>query len=548
MRGSSVYTISRAHSLTGGGSHRLGAPIALLLLLSMLLAAYSPVLFTEYIHHDDYGNLRAPGAVRAVTELPTYRLQMAVGRPLGMAVHWVNDLFFDSVRSAQGLRLIGVLLTALSGFLIYLWMRRHAFCSAGALMFAFLAASLPPFESTVARHTCNYQHLATLLSMASLHLLFRPVIAHRPRLRTFLNPALYAGLVLQVAALLCYQPFAMIFWPMAAVTILKSRTRFWGKIRWRIALLLLLGIAALILYFFAYRWVLQIFDISVVGRRRLTTDPGGKAAWFLDVIMVTVLNFWYLWPRHWVARAVAAVMVLAAVAAAGKWVRMERYAAIRRLGFGGEKGVLVLALLPLSFAPSLMTSDSTPLYRSMMGLAVCVLVYLFFSWRTLSRFVGPRHRLPVFRGGMAALCLTGLLMTQFNLTRYMALPSATEIRMVKQQIRDHAGELDRYGKLYVIAPPRQDPDRIDFFIREFGPGLRKRGGNAGQIIIGTDEFGMLSTSEHQNMPWIISGILQDMGLSGFRPKIASGVRAQPVPPGDDILVLDVSGLHQFLKG
>ena len=171
------------------------------LIFIILSAAYFPILFTPYIHHDDVKFF-----LKTPTKLmnPDFYQNVFLGRLLGAMRLTMYSFFINTISDLTFFRFINVLFLALSAWLMSLQLRNYFKNDVCALIASLIIFTLPPFQILASLVGFCATPIALFLSILAANWIGRPLWS----------------LLLLLMSLLLYQSIAMFYWVIVAIKIL----------------------------------------------------------------------------------------------------------------------------------------------------------------------------------------------------------------------------------------------------------------------------------------------------------------------------------------
>jgi hypothetical protein len=403
------------------------------LLAAAVVIAYLPVVVADYGYLDDY--LLLFDSLRDRTHLTL--LDLSNGRPLAVPIHVGTFWLAGDIEGLRWLRLITVLGTAVIAVVVMRLVETSGRSPLVAMCIGATVAAMPPMQVAAGWATCMITIPAMLLG------LWAATLAERGRL-------MWATLALTAASLI-YQPGAMCFW--LAVAIASTGPRAWPWTADRIRRHLLPFVAASVLALIGWSAAASIGRAD--GRSELSTNPLTELSWLLGQVLPRAVA----WEPARVHPMLSAALLVA--------LPVGLFLAERRRGLG------LLALVPLSYAPSLVIAGDWPTARSMTALVpVLILLYVRAAegYAAALRSRGARAAGPYAFAGLATLLL---LSAWWSVRVYMTQPQVEELRLVKTAV--------------AALPPSQDIEVMgSSYFNILAPGMSM------------DEFGNLST----RAPWV----------------------------------------------
>jgi hypothetical protein len=400
----------------------------LALFLAVTAGIYCTTLLLTYGFNDDYGLLdQAIAYPRQI-----YLGLAAQGRPFfGAAIQFgfshmrtLNDLWM--------MRAVGLLGLALTAWALDWAARRAGWSRLTSSCVAIVAITLPPVQ--IYASWASFMPAPWALLAATLAGLLAGWILDGKPWRYLLSPI---AVVLLVAAVITYQPAAMVFVAVMLLDVFSPAHRDdpMGPAIGRLVFFQAINAAALYGGFNVFQWGMRSYpSYRVEGRTGLAADFRHRPAWFVRRPLVNALNMWNVQATPRVAVIVGSVLIVGLLLYfRGKWWQ-------RILG--------VLAL-PVSHLPNLLAEESDS-YRTQVGLNWTVLVLALLAvtgiwnapaalWRR--RSVLPRHgdkdrplATPLPRGLLVLLTAAASASAAYTSTRYITWPHALELAVLRIQL------------------------------------------------------------------------------------------------------------------
>ena len=413
--------------------------IAFLSLLGALLVVYAGVLLLPYAFLDDYGwldlSLYSPGEI--------YPALAAQGRPLNAIILRFAFQQAGGLGGMQWVRLVTVAGLAGMGWMFYFAASRAGWGRSRAALLAGMACVVPSTQVYAAWTTSVPIPFSGILA-GTAAVLTGWAMRHRRRWPAL---AISPGLIVLSAAI--YQPTAMVFCAVGALDLFRTteevpgRSDLAGFVRRAVGYAAVAG-AGLFLGWCVYRHGLSQYRYVVKSTRDgFSQDFAGKFSGFLRNPLMDSLNLFWLESTTPIAVATAVFIIIGLTC-------YFRGPIAHRL----TMLILAAALVPLSYAPSLLAKTDEWSYRTQIGMSWMVLVLLWLAinglWQSLGRIArAPAiRRLPLF-AVIAAACLSGALAT-YNTIVLIAWPQAIEqsllrIEMLRPDVR-------AAGKLVMLQP------------------------------------------------------------------------------------------------
>ena len=283
------------------------AQVDLAVIAGGLFIAYLPAVATTYAYTDDYSHLGVWHGAAAGNWADAIQLSVEQGRPLTGVISEglfylassISDLWFVRLFSITGIILLGV---AFHWALVRAGLGRRS-----AVLAVVLLLTLPAYQVYAAWAVLATAPWAALLGFIGGVIATDALVGHKGG-QLAMRLALAA--VVLLAALLMYQPAAMMFWVSVAIALVVPRV---VSQTWRIlgGCLVVAAVAAALAYV-ALELSLAISGWDASSRSALIEHPGSKASWLLYIAMPRALGLHYLgqYPSGALSVAVASVMLL----------------------------------------------------------------------------------------------------------------------------------------------------------------------------------------------------------------------------------------------
>jgi hypothetical protein len=470
------------------------SPLAIVLTLA---AVFASVTIIPYAFSDDY-----PILWMAIGGGPSVQFGKNVvdagainGRPFaGLITQWLFSAAgtVENLRWVRLLTVVGIIALAL---LLQWALVRSGIKPVVAALIAIFICSMPPFQVWASWTLLVSTPFAALAAAGAS----RVAVAAVDGPRRIMTDRLVGAGGLLLAALLTYQPAAMLFWVFFAVALIgaaQEPQRAGRLVRVHF------GLAAVTL---AIAYLVIKVSVHLIGthatgasRNTLVHDYGGKLDFFFQRPLYQALNLFKLVPSLWVAIPVAIIATVGTLL-----LILQRCARpILYVGVG-------LALIPLSFLPNLVVAENTPNFRVQVAITSLIALYASLGvigiWIGVRDWLGPRLRtnslLTVER--IAFGCCVGVVgVTAFlaaqNVVTLFADPQLTELRLLRSQ----------------VAALPANPPRVAFVQTGYTQGLTKL------ALLG--EFGVPTTVQIFNLEPSLYLLLHEEGrlpMDAARPTV-----------------------------
>lgn len=424
--------------MTGGrvfppSSHTKRCPngAVFLFFLSVFSLCYASALFTRYGFSDDYPLLAS--ALRGEVFLG---LVVASGRPtyavlLNLWLSWVRDT--GDVLYGRLFGIIGMAWVALN---FYRALVRQRWMSVESALVTLLVFTLPSFQVYAAWATVAFYVYGVLAAGGACVVLERAMASPHARARWGLT---LGALGLEVVAITIHQSAAMFFWVFAALRLGEPAIllrEVWRRLSWYglcmgVSLFCGLGIQKL--------GVLVYGPAGLVANRlSLTGDWGEKMIWFLREPLRNAVGGFWLFP------SIGESLVVALVIAGGLGLYFHG-GVTERL----HRGLILLLLLPLSYAPNLVIAENWASYRTLPALAALLVVCGFFALYGYQRFLHRFFPVPFVLVILSGCALVATSLAAYNVhTRFVTL-QFRELEFVRTQVA--RADLSQVSSIFIIG-------------------------------------------------------------------------------------------------
>lgn len=498
-------------------------------ILLALSFVYLPALQAYYAYHDDF--YLWAWSRKTFSSFPVYNfLKINCGRPLGAVLLCTYGLLIETVSDANLVRFLTVVNISITGLILYIWLRRHSLNAMHSFLLILSVFALPAYQLIVG--WASSAPAATALWPAALAAILAFEAFGRAGRRKLVAGLFVAlALALLLASLLTYQPSAMIYWVMLAAFLLvadleafRARRRcFYGSV--------LVGLAAIGIYGAGIRFAPFLKDTSgvhsVYTTAAISTDVVGKLQWFIREPLLNSLNLWSILPSTAMA-VIVAMFILAGGLFGLLWAirhAMRAQSDYRSLLGAAEKGGLVLAMLLLSYMPSLVARSNRGAYRTLVALSPLVVFLLYGALWKWSLLVPIRFRNAVVTAVLLAAGVFAGYQAHYTVMNHIVFPHTVEFMYVKTALGQ--ADLSKVETVHIIRPDGplfwNGPPRYD-------------------------EFGGDTTSFWQDIPWIVKCAMNELGMLYYWDrglKVTNSAKSEFSGADDRTLVIDMTRLQGF---
>jgi hypothetical protein len=413
--------------LTGGRRERQTLRLTVGVPLVALLAC-APVLTTRYAYVDDYSILWAEEHGQDVASLG-----FGQGRPVAVLLHWLLLSLVDGISGLVLLRLVSVLTFAALAVLLGRAMLARGYSAYAAWVVAVGLFWLPSTAIMVSWSILFFGPVAALLA-AGAGVLAVPAVENDRRRSTvsvLTRPRTLLALALLSAAMLCYQPAAMVFWPTVFLMLAApARRPGWRPLVLPVTTATAMGVAALAVGFAAVK-LGAVLSSQASTRAGLVTQYRDKAEFLLGNVIPYALYPWNLGPRLLPGLLVGAALVIGLLLTL-PGARTDRVV-VTALG---------CASVALGWLASLPIEESTNYARTGVGVMVAqvVLVGVVVDG-VLRRTAASSHRTPLLAPAVVvAATVFAVVWMNGVLTTYVTGPAAVELTRAEDVLRGLSGE------------------------------------------------------------------------------------------------------------
>ncbi|HEX2580437.1 MAG TPA: glucosyltransferase domain-containing protein [Dongiaceae bacterium] len=412
---------------------------------AVIFYAYGTVLFSRYGYVDDYFFL-------IYSRRPSCPLTfVTLGRPLWGPIFCKAFQVFNTIDGLAWLRSFTLLAMELLGCWTFYFCRSHRLGKATSLSIAIGLLLLPSFQVYAAWAVFFFVPVAALLALVSSHIL-----------GSFPSRSLPAGrLALAIgflgAAMLVYQPIAMIFLMGTAISMI-SALRFGAP--WRTKRFLEAGLV------FAAGSLIGLLAVKIGGllfpdpnsRFSLVADFVGKMRWFFSEPLANAVSL-YLVPPSRRAPEIIGILIITGIGCL-----------IARQGAKRSAGTLaVMVMLPIAgYLPNLATAENSATYRTIVGMEAVILACTISMVAEIGAAMGRiiRARLIAALPGILAGCFIFLAATGARESIYADFvnPSATEFGRLITFLKTRAAELAADAPIVVRnSLPYDSPSQVQLY-------------------------------------------------------------------------------------
>jgi len=438
----------------------------------MLTLAYWPVITACYGVSDDFMFLSQAIAQKEWTAI--WRIKLALGRPLLAVLHAYAFSQLHSISDLSCLRWLGICIVSLLSASCYLALLAAGWRRLPAFLWSLAAFTLPPFQVYAGWATTGFQPLAGVLAGASWYV--ADTAFDSARLRSKYGLAV-ASVVLLVLALFTYQPAAMFFWCFAAIALFKanksmSANKTIGRLAWYSGVFAP-GVALSVA---VWKACLLLMKLPLTpGRSKLADNLFEKATWFVQQPLTDALNLARLVPSQRLALAVSVFTAIGLLL----YFRGNTRQRLFQLA-------IAAAIIPLTYLPNLVVSESWATYRTKSALTILIALYALFALHGYLRVLPDSFANLLLVSTLGIVAPVFLYVAATQVRDYFTVPQQLELKLLREHVASNPAVSETIKHMH-MSP------------REAGLAPLTR----------YDEFGILSVAQQQATKPLLSLILRE---------------------------------------
>ena len=462
----------------------------LLLFFLIIAIVYSPVLYFNYVFHDD-GSFWIKVKEYGFNHI-FFDMSMSRGRYGTALLLNLENLFVHKASDLTFLRFLSVGVSSGIAYILLLQMRRLFFSDIQAFLIISAMIFLPGFAAIIFYSiSASIFTLCIFLACWSFH-----------RIETgkgMVTPALSF-----LFAITIYPSAAMFYWTMTGMYILFVQDRSGMLFRKNIFRMMAVGLTgmfiyAISIYLMHFSYVAKI-ESPLYNPYVITHDWGSKLQWFFQEPMGNALNLWDIFPKM-----TASIIVSGFVAFTALVVITREGIALNELW----QFFLFIVVFFLTFSPNLAAQGNAAFYRCLVPLSSLIwliLVWAIFKWRGICpRVLTKRNIIALF---FIVVVFAGIS-TFRNVLYYRVLPSHIEWNAFKMMAKEI--HLKKKDAIHIILP-NHDLTKERY-----------------------DEFGVLSSHYTPDIYQMTLSALNEVGALGqIFPLLYFSY------PGDDNLIIELN--------
>jgi hypothetical protein len=414
---------------------------ATIIILVVVLAAYFVELTNSFGIMDDYSFLQ--NAI--VGSNDTFTLLIGAGRPINAVLLDLGFSLTGSIENLTYLRMITLFGIWLLGCGFYFFSRLNGVSYLSALAIACGIILLPSFQvyASWAQHfTTPFSGALALLSAFIL----TPVCTISQSSRVF---KMLLSVLLLIAAILIYQPIAMLFCTGILISIISQ---FNSRLGWslsRIVDTVTVFVIAMLIGFVIFKFGQYLYPTGS-SRSQLLQNLPGKLRWFVSEPIANVLSLYKVVPTNAVLQFLIFLPILLGALLFIYKHKSKNVFLIFIYGFFCVLG---------SYAPSLITAENWASYRSIGALSSSMVVLLVLMVSELCGYIKNKYiTTAIFdilnKNLWIALTILLIILTMqanYNVLNGFVIPNITELNNLASALND--GKNTKFDKVTVIVRP-----------------------------------------------------------------------------------------------
>ena len=452
-----------------------------LLFLLIITTVYSPVLYFDYLFHDDaffWVKFKEIGFKHFL-----YNWDMSQCR-FGLA--WLltlENFFIHKVSDLKFLRFFAIVISSCTAYLLLQQMRRLSFSDIQAFLVISAMFFLPGFAVIIFNSACSCIHaLCIFLACWSFH-----------RIETD------KGMVIPVFSFLfaitIYQPAAMFYWVMVGMYILFVCDRHSVLFRKNIFRSMAVGLISLLIYailiFFMHYSFSHKMSSPLYNPYVITPHWLNKLQWFSQEPIKNALNLWDIFPKVIWSILVSGFIVFTALVVVTR--RLVQIGPQKRHDLALTslwQPCLFIFIFFLTFLPNLVANENVAFYRCLLPLTSLiwlVLVWAILKWMDIMPKILTRWRIVAL---LSTIVVLAGIETYHNVLYYRVLPSYVEWNAYKSMAKEI--RFKKVDAIHIFLPYNLSIQRYD-------------------------EFGVITSAYRQDLYHMLNCAFNEAGMQNLHP-------------------------------
>jgi len=427
--------------------------IPLLLFFLIICVVYSPVLYFDYVFHDDtlfWIKLKEYGFKPYLYHLLIFECRFVYAWLLTLGqffVHKVSDLRF--------LRFSAILISSCNAYLLLQQLRRLFFSELQAFLAISAIFFLPGFSNIF--FSASYSYILALSIFMACWSFHKVETCQRMIIPIFSF----------LLALTIYPSTAMFYWVMIALNILFVRDRSSLLFRNHIFRSMAVGLIGLLIYTILI--LLMGYSLShkitnyFYNPYTLTHDWFEKLQWFFQEPIKNALNLWDIFPK-----ATTSIIVFGFIIFTALFVTTRKFINIEPQNIKGAALTclwqlsLLIFIFFLTFLPNLAAQGNAAYYRCLIPLTSLIwfiLVWAIFQWMEIIPKILTQWSMTAL---LSLIVVYAGIKTYNNVLYYRVLPSYVEWNAYKSMIEEIRFN-KKVNAIHIVLPFHSPTERYDEF-------------------------------------------------------------------------------------
>ena len=353
-------------------------PFVLFLLLFIIV--YSPVLFFNYLYHDDgYFWFREVRDNHFKHFL--YDALIGTGRYTAAWLATFEGLFIHKVSDLTYLRFFGIVVLSANAYICFEHLRRLSFSFGQAFLVVAAMSFLPGFVDFVFYSVWSFFTLSVFFASLSFRLAQK-------------NQKVLSILCL-LAGMTIYPSAAMFYWVMVEINILFTKDRYSSSYLKETLRIVTIGLTG----FFIYGLIILMMKSSfahkipsdIYNPYMVSTNWFSKIEWFLKEPLVNALNLWSIFPVRFVTVIMGAFIVISSLFILILRILDKKIYTNKNVLFSYIwQSLLLFFVFILTFLPNLLAQQNAAFYRCLIPLTAfiwIIIVWIILKFEMLLPFI-----------------------------------------------------------------------------------------------------------------------------------------------------------------
>jgi len=524
------------------------------LLVVSLSFAYMPALQGYFLNMDDYNlwTIKDAGACRGFY---AWDFAIELGRPLCNYLICALAYSLDSIKDANSVRFVGILMLASVAYIISRLLRSESSNAVNSLLAALAITTLPSFQVNIGSIVLQIQLVTILMAIAAYYLAFKGSLQFIKDKKA-LNKYSFIAIATFLASLLTYTPSSMFYWVMLAGYLTTIPIKLFNIAKRRLLYMFCIGFVSMGIYFIYAKvnYIIRNNFAKIEGYGyavELTNDYVFKLKFFLFKVLEDTSNLWNISPSKEFASGIILLIFTSFSASIYmiivNWRKQflnknEHSPYMEDLKHYAQKCSLFILLAILSYAPALASKNmSFSGYRVYSAILPFTAIILYWALCNISLLLPAARRNIALTTALVPICLFGIYSAHYNIMNYYHVPQNTEIKYLRSAFNQ--SDLSKYERIHVILlDPTTGPIVVDRSDTTLGYALL------------SGEFGGTQTWNPHNMFMLLKATLPDIKDEKKRNALYKLIKENKISAGqkkdykefvEPTLVIDLTRLYKF---